>query len=82
MKTKQEEFDLSKSMYKDNDDCNDLLAFYSVEDYFLKEDVKEFIKQLKEKGFELSQEKGQSGDKKFILISEEDLDELTGEELK
>ena len=52
---------------------------YEPEFHYKEKDVKEFIKQLKEKGFELSQEKGQSGDKKFILISEEDLDELTGD---
>ena len=44
-------------------------------------DVKQFIKELKEKGFALSQETGQSGDKKFILISEDELNELAGKGL-
>ncbi len=49
---------------------------------YFKEDIKEFIKELKEKGFTLSQERGQTGDMKMILISEEDLDKLAGSKLK
>ena len=45
---KEKEFNLSEKMFKDNDDCNDLLAFHSVENYFLLEDVKEAVRRLKE----------------------------------
>ena len=48
---------------------------------FKKEDVKQFIKELKEGRIEHINDLGGSGDEMMILISVKDFDELAGKEL-